>query len=129
MIEATKDFRRVKRVWPNPIDIGRNCHYLMERVDDRDLGVWVFYSVDDGLMVHVNLGEECRGRMAKMSAMNAFDWIWYNTETPVIYAAIAEDKRNVHLLAQAVGFDFIFCDQAGNRCYSLERPNVERMAG
>lgn len=129
MIEATKDFRRVKRVWPNPMEIGGDCHYLMETTDGRDGGVWAFYPFDNGFMVHVNLGRECRGKMAKTSAMNAFDWIWRNTDVSVIYAAIPEERKDVCLFAQAVGFGFVFRDADGNRCYSLGRLCAERMAG
>jgi len=118
MIEKSKDFRRIKNVFDGPINIGG--HYLIETEDGKDLGAWGFYPIDDGLEVHVTLSPECRGRKAAQSARNAFNWIWKNTDSSVIYAAIPFDKKPVMMLANLVGFNFIFSNEQ-NRCYKLER--------
>lgn len=118
MIELSKDFRRIKAVFDGPINMGG--HYLVEVEDGKDLGAWGFYPIDDGFEVHVTLSPECRGHKAATSARNAFDWIWLHTDETVIYAAIPLSKKPAMMLANVVGFEFIFSDY-GNRCYKLER--------
>lgn len=119
MIEHSRDFRRIKKVWPHDITIGSDCFYLLE-VEDEDLGAWFFHPHEDGLVVHVNLNEKCRGRKAVISAKNAFDWIFSNTEADAIYAAIPRDRKNVCMFACAIRMKFILL-QNDKRCYKIER--------
>lgn len=93
----------------------------MEVKEGNDLGVWAFHKYADGLMVHVNMGKECRGKAAAQSAKDAFKWIFNNTETNNIYALISETNRKTQILAVFVGLSFIYSDKKGNRCYKLER--------
>ncbi len=125
MIERCKDFRRIHKIFDGPINIGGI--YLVEVLDGKDLGAWGFYRIDDGFEVHVTLAPECRGHDAAQSARAAFGWIWKNTDAPVIYAAIPFDKKAVMMLANVVGFKFIFSDDE-RRCYKLERSINLKMA-
>lgn len=127
MIVPSRNFRRIKKVWDHDIATWPECYYLLEVKDGRDFGVWFFHPHENGLVVHVNLNEECRGRQAAESARNAFYWIFDNTAVKVIYAAIPEDRKKVHMLAVAVGFEFVFCID-GDRCYKLERSTEMKIA-
>ena len=65
MIEHSRDFRRVKKLWKNrlfpwlsaPIDIGNDSYYLIEVQAGRDVGVWYLHPYTDGLMIHVMMIE------------------------------------------------------------------------
>lgn len=127
MIDKMKSFRRVKDTWPHGVCILPECHYLAEVIGGIDVGAWFFHPHEDGLMVHADMGPQCRGKAAADSARNAFNWIFENTDAQTIYAHIPSDKKNVHMLAVVVGMDFVFCEN-GNRCYRIERSmNNERM--
>lgn len=125
MIEYCRDFRRIKKVWPHDIAISPDFYYLLE-VEDEDLGAWFFHPHEDGLAVHVNLNKKCRGRKAAVSAKNAFDWVFANTDVNVIHAGIPENSKKVCMLACAVGMEFIML-QDGNRCYRINR-RIEKVA-
>lgn len=125
MIERSKDFRRIHKVFDGPINIAGI--YLIEVDGGKDSGAWGFYKIDDGYEVHVTLSSECRGHDAAQSAREAFGWMWGNTDTPAIYAAIPFDKKTVMMLANVVGFEFIYSN-GENRCYKLERPMNLEMA-
>jgi len=103
------------------VNITPTCYYLMEVQDGKDKGVWGFHRFLDGLMVHVYMNEEYRGRCAAKSAIDAFDWIFSNTDTRIIYALIPDINRKAQFLAVFAGLSFIYNDQNGNRCYKLNR--------
>ncbi len=123
IIERCKDFRRIVRISDWLVNISPTCYYLMEVKNGKDLGVWGFHRYSDGLMVHVNMSADCRGKAAADSARNAFKWIFDNTDTKMIYALIPAVNRKTQVLAVFVGLSFIYNDKKGNRCYKLERGN------
>ena len=89
------------------MDISQDTYYLIEVKDGEDKGVWLFHPYEDGFMIHANFSESCRGKAAADSARNAFKWIFDHTSTKIIYAGIHNSKRNVQMLACAVGFAFL----------------------
>ncbi len=121
MIQHCEDFRRVVRIADWMVNISPTCYYLMEVEEEKDLGVWGFHPYLDGLMVHVNMTEECRGKAAVESSKDAFKWIFDNTDTKTIYALIPETNKKVQVFAVSIGLSFIYSDKNKNRCYKLER--------
>ena len=121
MIEHSRDFRRIKKLCADDwkIDISQDIYYLIEVKDGEDLGVWMFHPFEDGLMIHANFSEKCRGKAAADSARNAFNWIFEHTGVNIIYAGIHNDKRHVQMLACAVGFA-IFQRTDSYRLYTLK---------
>ena len=124
MIEHCRDFRRVKRIFDHNIYIASDGYYLMEVQEGKDLGVCFFHPHKDGLMMHVNYTEGCRGKDAAQSMKNAFKWIFNNTSCNVIYADIPAGKKNVHMFACGIGFEFDLCEN-DNRCYILKRFDID----
>ena len=126
MIEYCRDYRRIRRVSDREIVIAPDVFYLMEVENGDDLGVWFLHYCagegygPDGIMIHANMTEACRGRKALHSARAAIAWVFEHTETPVIYAAPRKDRRDVRALARAAGFRYLF-DLHGCRIYNLER--------
>ena len=124
MIQHSRDFRRIKRICDYPINADHNVYYLLETVNGKDMGCWLFNPFLDGYAIHATLSEECRGRAAVGSAREAIEWIFDHTSTATIYAAIPPEKRNVCALAVVVGFQFTGIETfEGNpyRVYRLER--------
>lgn len=75
----------------------------METENGKDLGLWVLEPVVGGLMIHVRMGEGCRGRRAVESAKNAFKWVFGNTGFDRIYAVIPNDRRAAQFMASWAG--------------------------
>ena len=124
MIEHCRDFRRIKKIMDHDVNISSDCFYLIESINEEDLGFWFFHPYNDELMIHVELNLKCRGKRAIESAHNAFKWIFTNTLCNVIYAEIPIDKKKVRVFAHATGFEFEFCEN-DFRYYILKRPIIE----
>ncbi len=93
--------------------------YLMEIKNGEDLGVWVIHPWRDGLMIHVRMGENCRGRKAVDSAKSAFKWLFENTEFKIIYAAIPSKTRTAQFVASWSGMKYILTED-NHRLYRID---------
>lgn len=102
MITRTKDYRIVKKLasW-QPI-ISNEVIYLTE----DNAGLWAFHEHLDGLMIHAEMGVNCRGKAAIESAKRAFDWIFKNTDKTIIYAAIPKERKAACYMARWSGMKF-----------------------
>lgn len=131
MIEHVKDFRRIKRCSGFPVHISPQWYYLIEVKEGDDIGVFVFHPFEDGLSVHVDLGEKCRGKVATDAVRRAFEWIFANTDVNVIHAIVPNDRKDVCNMVYITGFRLDHCDSDGNKHYRLERfvVNEQKMAG
>ena len=106
MIYRTFDYRRLKRLvnWP-PI-ISRESIYLIEENNGDYIGLWSFHKHLVGVMIHADMTLKCRGKRAAESAVNAFKWIFENTDNKIIYAKISVEKREASYIAIASGMKF-----------------------
>lgn len=130
MIERTEDYRRVKRITEaNPISadspwdliISRDFFYLIEVQDGKDVGVWCFEpDVTAGHFIHTAMTPECRGKAAVNSALNAFAWMYENTDADQIIAPISIPLRHSQIIARSTGLDYIG-NQDGNKLYKMTR--------
>lgn len=118
---VTDNFRRVKRLAPDwPLTVSDEVFYLVANHDGEDVGVMAFHPCDqDGLLMHVQLGEKCRGAKAAKAYRAAFDWVFTHTDNEMIYGRIPAETRHARIMARNVGgqFDGIDCD--GMKCYSV----------
>lgn len=120
MIEDCRDFRRVKKFLSREIDISRENFYLMEVQNGEDLGVWHLHPCLDGVCIHADLGDKCRGKDAVASARDVFEWIFQNTHNKIIYAAIPEEVRTACMVATWAGMTYQVTEQ-NCRLYSIEK--------
>ncbi len=119
MIERCFDYRRIKKFPAWHVLISDEVYYLMEIKCGKDLGLWTFHPWFDGLLIHANVGDECRGRDAVASAKDAFKWIFENTGCRKIYAAIPNDKRPAQFVASWAGMTWQYNDET-KRYYKIE---------
>ena len=127
MIERCTDYRRIKK-WPDwHMIVSSEVIYLMEVKDGIDLGVWTLHPWSDGLLVHVNLGDDCIGKDAKASAISVHQWIFANTPHTNIYAKIHNDKRHAQFIAIAAGMTFIHAEN-DHRFYKITADIEEAIA-
>ena len=128
MIERTKDYRRVKALSPDwNICVSDKAFYLIETDNGEDLGVICFHPCDeDGLLMHVNLGNKCRGRRAAKAYLNAFEWMFDNTECKKLLGRIPRGYRHARTMAVHIGGMFDKIDIDGLRCYSVSRTDFQQ---
>lgn len=117
MIEHSRNFRRIKKLWDLVISISIKDYYLIETEDGRDLGVWYFHPCEDGMMIHANM--LVKGKRAAKSARNAINWIFEHTSSKVIYADIPNNKRHAQMMASVVGFELFYCGLNKSKGYRL----------
>ena len=103
MIKRTFDYRIVRRMvdWPN-IVVSREVFYLLY----NGSGLFSFHKHRDGLMIHANMSDKCRGRTALDGVKEAFEWIVKNTGVKNIYAEIPEDNKVSWYMASFCGMEF-----------------------
>jgi len=118
MIERCTDYRRIKKFPDWRMLVSHEVFYLMEVKDGKDLGVWTLHPWRDGLLVHVNLGDGCKGKDAKQSAIDIHQWIFANTHYKTIYAKIHNDKRPAQFISIMAGMKFIY-SQDNHRFYKI----------
>lgn len=106
MILRTLDYRRVKKLvaW-QPI-ISNKIIYLIDEGPNEDIGLWSLHKHLKGLMIHADMTLKCRGKRAVESAVNAFKWIFKNTDNKIIYAEISVENRTASYIAIASGMKF-----------------------
>ena len=130
MIKRCTDLRRVKHLaskWE--LVFSNKIFYLVEEQDGEDLGVIVFVPMDDALMIHVELGEKCRGSAALKSCVDAFRWIFNNTDCESIIAEIPLSNRPAHFIARQAGMNFDRIEAKALRCYRLTRQMFKTTKG
>ena len=122
MIKRCTDLRRIKRLAPEwDLIFSHRIYYLVEEKDGEDLGVIVFVPVNGILMIHVELGKKCRGKQAVKICMDAFNWVFQNTDCEDIIAEIPLHNRPAHFVARHAGMDFEGIVEKALRCYSLTK--------
>ena len=128
MIERSQEYRRILKLTDWELVVSPQVFYLIDTDDGRDVGLWGFHPHEGDLMVHAKMDREHRGAYAAESVRQAFAWIFQNTTTSAIVAAIPDESRHVHFMARHVGMALTGIDEAGFRCYRVENPNIEQRA-
>lgn len=118
MIERTFDYRIINRLASWKVRISREVIYLLEKKGKEIQGVWTFEQYKDGLRIHADMGEGCRGRKAINSALDAFGWVFGNTPADAIYAGIPADNKPACQIAARSGMSDM-------RSYSVEARNTD----
>ncbi len=75
-------------------------------------------------MIHASMGSGCRGQKAAVSALRAFEWVFENTGSEAVFAAIPADLRHVCFLARHIGMEYIRTDEDGDRHYRMLRADM-----
>ena len=124
MIQRSFDYRRVNRITSWPPLISRDIIYLIEKINNKDVGVWSFREYfDESVLIHADMTTECRGQKAVESMKEAFKWIFENTGFKTIYAKISTStkigKAACHL-AKWAGMRFDYA-QNGERYYQVNK--------
>ena len=119
MIERCFDYRRIQKFPDWRMCVSQELFYLMEVKDGKDLGVWTLHPWHDGLLIHASLSKECSGKCAKHSAIQAFNWVFQNTQYKDIYASISNSKRHAQFMAVSAGMNFIYSDN-DKRYYKID---------
>ena len=129
MIERSQDYRRVKRLAPKwDLVVSDEIYYLVETEVGEDLGAICFHPCDeDGLLMHVALGEKCRGARAGKAYRNAFAWMFENTEIETLLGRIPDTYQHARVMARNIGGQFNGIDIDGLRCYSVTKRDFEQM--
>ena len=136
MLEHCKDFRRVKKLTdanpmkgrgPWQLSISREIFYLVEVEDEKDIGAWAFVPHEEGYQMHAAMSDDCRGRKAVSSGLNAIAWLFANTEANSVYAGIPVELKHAHVIPRAAGLKFIGVKD-GLRCYEMRRENFAKRA-
>lgn len=55
--------------------------------------MWSFEKYKDGVRIHADMGEKCRGSKAINSAINSFRWIFQHLPIDTIYAGIPAENK------------------------------------
>jgi len=130
MIVRADNYRRVKKLAPGWLLLPfPDVYYLIVVDGGQDVGAFCFQPCDqDGRLMHVELGEACRGSRASQAYRAAFDWMFENTDVEILRGRIPADNRLARVMAVHVGgvFEQIDCD--GLRCYSVEKRNLYKKA-
>ncbi len=130
MIECiTSNFRRVKALAPQwDMTISDKVYYLMVVDGGEDVGVMVFHTCDEpGLLMHVELGHDCRGAKASAAYNEAFQWIFDNTEHEILLGRIPGTTQHARVMARHVGADFTGVDCDGLMCYNVTKYGERRI--
>lgn len=124
MIErVTSNFRRVKAMAPQwDLIISDKIYYLAVVEGGEDRGVMVFHPCDqEGLLMHVELGHDCRGAKAAKAYGEAFQWVFDNTGYDELYGRIPGETRHARVMARHVGAEFEGVDIDKLLCYKVTR--------
>jgi len=108
LITRCVDYRIIKRFLDNHHLITNKVIYLLE-CDPVPIGLWSFHQDEDGLRIHANMGIDCRGRKAIDSAKRAFEWVFQNTDYPVVYARIEKQEPCARFIARQC-MTFLYAD-------------------
>lgn len=124
MIEWTQDYRRLTRLATfEPILISSKALYLIENKDGEDMGFWSFHKYKDGLMVHADMGEKCRGKNAIESLKNAIKWVFDHIGVEAVYARIPKELRPSAIVATHAGMGYTHSENS-NRFFKVTRCQV-----
>ncbi len=127
-IERTQEYRRIKRLAPHwELLVSDKVFYLVVGADE---GVIVFHSCFDspGMLMHVYLGQTCRGARAAQAYREAFEWMFDNTDETILRGRIPAYNYRAHVMAVHCGGVFEEIDMDGLRCYSVQKSDFERKA-
>lgn len=130
MIERiTSNFRRVKAIAPAwELTISDQIYYLAVVEGGEDVGVMCFHPCDEeGLLMHVELGHQCRGARAAKAYEAAFQWMFDNTDYEVLLGRIPGETRHARVMARHVGAEYqgIDCDKL--MCYKITKFDEARV--
>lgn len=128
MIERTKNYRRIKGLAPKwDLVVSDKVYYLVEMEDGEDIGAICFHPCDEeGLLMHVALGTECRGARAGEAYNNAFEWMFANTDCKKLLGRIPHTYQHARVMARSIGGKFTHIDQDNLRCYSVMKQDFEQ---
>ena len=103
MIERTFDYRIIKKIATWQPVISSKVIYLIDGLN----GVWVFHEHLDGLMAHIEMSPECRGKEAVEKSKQALQWIFEKTPYTKVYAEIPKKNKPACHNAARIGFKFM----------------------
>ena len=128
MIERTQDYRRVKALAPEwDLTVSDKVFYLAVVDHAKDVGVICFHPCDeDGMLMHVMLGNDCRGLRAANAYRAAFSWMFANTGHSTLLGRIPKIYRHARVMARNIGSRFDGIDMDGLMCYSLNKAEFEK---
>lgn len=110
MIERTFDYRIIKRIMGKdkyPV-ISSKLIYLL----DEKIGVWTCDKYLDGIMMHIDILKEARGKKALDATKKAFQWL-FDKGYKIIYAGIPEERKHVCNFALSAGMEFTHIKSGG----------------
>lgn len=87
---------------------------------DDDKGLWVFHEYKDGMISHIEMSSDCRGKDAIEKSKQAINWIFENTDKEIIYAEIPKDNKPACHNAAHLGMIFTH-ETEENRCYEVRK--------
>tara|TARA_R110000803_G_scaffold37861_2_gene81721 strand:- start:1463 stop:1858 length:396 start_codon:yes stop_codon:yes gene_type:complete len=128
MIERiTSNYRRIKAFAPEwDMKISDKIYYLMVTDKGRDVGAMAFHTCDEpGLLMHVQLGHNCRGARAAAAYKSAFKWMFENTKHETLLGRIPATVRHARVMARHVGASFMGVDCDGLMCYRVTKNDSE----
>jgi len=118
-VERTFDYRLVKRLAPWPPVISRKVIYLVE----PNKGLWAFHEHLDGLISHIEMAPDCRGKEAIELSKQALEWVFDNLSVDTIYAGIPKSNKPACHNAKHIGYKFTHED-ADKRYYEFNRNQI-----
>jgi len=89
LIKRIFDYRKIKRLTPWQPVISSKVIYLI----DEGQGLWMFHEHLDGLMIHVEMHINCRGKEAIRRGRNAVKWVFDNMKANTLYARIPKINK------------------------------------
>jgi len=116
MIWREYDYRVINKFLQWDAVISDKYIYL----NDDNKGIWTFNEFMDGLAIHADMSKEISGKRAVESAKAAFKWIFDNTDTNIIHAAIPVENRPAAFMCAWSGMEFIRVEQ-NYRCYEVKK--------
>jgi len=114
MIEREFDYRVVKKMVAWNVTVSREVFYLIY----DGIGLFTLHKYEDGLMIHADMSDKCRGKRAIKGIKEVFDWIVENTGVRNIYAEIPEESKTSWYMACFCGMEFTKIVN-NYRCYKI----------
>lgn len=114
MIERTFDYRIVKKMVGWNVTVSQEVFYLIY----DQIGLFTLHKHQDGLMIHADMSDKCRGTRAIKGIKEVFHWIGENTGVENIYAEIPEDNKASWYMACVCGMEFTHLLN-NFRCYKI----------
>jgi hypothetical protein len=107
VIERTQDYRILTRLLSQKPVFSDDIYYLLEKEGSEILGVWACVKMRNAIVIHADMGPNCRGMKAVDSAKEAFKWLFKNVRVEKIYAKIEKEKKAACQIASRAGMKLV----------------------